>query len=498
MYYTGTNLIGSLKVADATKFARANVCEIFTFRDGGAGRRVGSLAMVSSVSGDTVNLTFSSLPIGINDHIEQGDVLRLFLNPDVSSEIIGDFMDFNDGSPHVGKSIDEPNYDAERHDLLNYESDGSTPLGTQPINFLCMRDSDFSPLSMDYTGLVYAGRTDAPRGHRNGMGSRIAVLITRQHLLMCDHYPPTTDTMYACADSVRFTITKRTNTEQGSTGFTYNALGNGVMILNRYPEWYMMQNGGETVRQKYSDIPMSAWSQFHDAVVQTFKNPVPARINPIRLGVTADPDRHFAVDSALAFVNNSWLTVSAMRFVSVVNQMAQAKVVNSPWAVMPSGVRLTDMQHCVAAGDSGSLLLHRHSQGTIFMGAALSGGTAYGLTVSSDGTFSCTPPAFDGSGICSFDDRSTNSVINTGVSLLTPDMKRVLEIILSDLSWQTTQLQNPSNPNKNISETDIIHTSAFFVDLDSSRGGNNLISCLAWRDSSQVWQFQRLLYPVFQ
>jgi len=477
MFYAGTNMILGVPVDATAGFQAAQVCEIWS---PSRGRRVGSYLMISTIErlGEVgqegiVYVTLSGAPYGGNgnDYMAEGDVLRLASDPSVQSLISGPFQQFNTntGAVAFGRSFLEPLYVPSRHDLYVFNSDGSVR-STFPINFDCLSGTAYSPMVFDYTGLIVVARANAPRGHWNGLGSRLGVLLTRQHIFVCAHYPIGFDFIQGFDAQRSYTRLKRSANEQsGQNAFVP---GNGYMNPSSYPAWYAASTGSN-VFIDYPEISPSTWGGFSDFAIQAFKTPFPESVLPPMIAVSSNPQLHFSTNDPVLFVNNSWMTASLMR-----GSVGYATVVlteNKPWDSMPPGVALSDMTSMTAVGDSGSVCLYNHAEGTLCLGLILTGGASYGLQISSSGVFQgCTPPPFDGTGPCAFDDRACNSSCGTGVSIFTPEQMMAIDLIVQDKTWQVTPpSMELSNPEKNISDSDIVETSVRWLLLDASESSSS-------------------------
>ena len=443
MLYAGTNLILGVPVDVTAGFQAAQVCEIWS---PSRGRRVGGYLMVSSIESlgavgveGIIYVTFSDLPYGLNgnDYIAEGDALRLAGDPTVQSLISGPFQNFttNTGASVLGRSFVEPLYESSRHDLYMVESNGFVR-STFPFNFDCLLRTSYNPIVFDYTGLVVTARTQAPRGHWNGLGSRLGVLLTRQHLFVCRHYPLEGDFIQGFDAGQSYTRLKRAKSEQSTEGVFRP--GNGYMEPSSYPTWYASSTG-RNVFVDHPEVPPSTWGSFSDFAIQTFKFPFPATVFPPLMAVTNTPSLHFTDDDPVLVVNNSWMTASLMR--GRFGASSSVSIFNNPWPAIPSGAFLNDMTSMLSVGDSGSILLYNHPDGTVCLGSIFSASWSYGLQISQSGVFQgCTPPPFDQEGACNFDDRACTTT--GGTVVLYSHMRRCWP----SMSSSTTQLGRSPPP----------------------------------------------------
>ena len=488
MLYAGTNLILGVPVDVTAGFQAAQVCEIWS---PSRGRRVGGYLMVSSIESlgtvgveGIIYVTFSDLPYGLNgnDYIAEGDALRLAGDPTVQSLISGPFQNFttNTGASVLGRSFVEPLYESSRHDLYMVESNGSVR-SAFPFNSDCLLGTVYSPILFDYTGLVVVARTQAPRGHWNGLGSRLGVLLTRQHLFVCRHYPLEGDLIHGFDELQSYTRIKRAKSEQSMQGVFRP--GNGYMEPSSYPTWYVSSTG-RNVLVDHPEVPPSTWGSFSDFAIQTFKFPFPATVFPPLMAVTNTPSLHFTDDDPVLVVNNSWMTASLMR--GRFGASSSVSTFNNPWPAIPSGAFLNDMTSMLSVGDSGSILLYNHPDGTVCLGAIFSASWSYGLQISQSGVFQdCTPPPFDQEGACNFDDRACTTTGGTGSSIFTHAQMLAINVILNDTTWQVTPASMQSSvPEKNISPSDIVDTSPRWLILDAPASSSSSSSSSSYSSSS--------------
>lgn len=224
--------------------------------------------------------------------------------------------------------FDEPTYSPQRHELYTY-SNGTYGYPTG-YNQSFYANTEFAltgpTMGTNYTCIVHTYRPNTPFGWYNGFGNTISTLLTRQHLLICQHYPMSSDFFIAIdANNTVHNRSKLTMNEQfpgGITGarqiqpnapFVYpyfgtnlpnyppippgitnqndwkfqenlKRMGNGMIQPGYYPGWYKLKTGRE-LHEDYDldseDVYQFTTSFFNDDVsIQTFKNPFPETIVP--------------------------------------------------------------------------------------------------------------------------------------------------------------------------------------------------------------------------
>lgn len=259
------------------------------------------------IAGFTGNLGRDILikPIGSgsltpNDPFVWGDYILNTSNQSLSADIYSNnWISQTNAYPYMAQDVSwfgEPNYNSSKHELFTY-SNGSygTPSG---YNTSFYQDTMFAMTGTDYSCIAISYRPNLPFGWWNNAGSRICCLLTRQHLLMCQHYPESGNLVY-CVDknNVVRSIPKLALSQQlsglgqsigvnGGWPASLAACGNGAMSPYYYPLWYYNRTGRYLHIDHNldpdlfnADGTLKNTSTF-DLFIQTFKTPLPSTVSP--------------------------------------------------------------------------------------------------------------------------------------------------------------------------------------------------------------------------
>jgi len=236
-----------------------------------------------------------------NDPFVWGDYILNTSNQSLSADIYSNnWISQSTSWPYIPQDsawFGEPNYNPSRHELFTY-SNGTHGVPTG-FNSSFYQDTMFGMTGTDYSCVTISSRPALPFGWWNGAGSRLGCLLTRQHLLMCQHYPESGNLVY-CVDrnNVPRSIPKLAMYQQlaglgqsvggaGNWPGSIAACGNGAMSPLLYPTWYYNRTG------RYLHIDHNLDPDLfnangtlknaagHDIWIQTFKTPLPATVSPV-------------------------------------------------------------------------------------------------------------------------------------------------------------------------------------------------------------------------
>jgi hypothetical protein len=503
MYYGGPNFEVKYLVNNINLFSLEDTVAVRTTRDGG--RNVGSWGIVSAKQPTSKGAGYLTVrhkvsqngllvdlgPGNPNDWITEGDVIaKAPLSLNINSPISGPFIDttINGIQTNYYQPID--NFNNNRHQIFNYNSlDQTTPINKNPNLLL---NNDFA--GFNYAGLCFFNRIiDRPRGNGgvNSLGNRLQIMLTRQHIMICSHYPVTSAKTFFVTDGVNFynrTIRRTINPSEYSippNSANLPTIGSGYMVPALYPTWYALKNPGKDILEEHPDLSLQDFAVFSDFSLQVIKNPVPLEatgifaLNKARFrniteltqkpALIVQSSFHFAGIVPSASLRSSVYSTDSA-FISGVSSTSYRE----NFTQFPLGTLNTDFLNGIDTGDSGSVFVFKYTKpdlsiGYILGGLTLSAGSSAAVTINSNGEYlGCeTPSSFP---TCSPLLTYSSEAFNTGFSAFDDASYKVIEIILKDKSWQITEPSRiiPNEPELNIQESDLIDTLPRVVEFNAN------------------------------
>ena len=408
-----------------------------------------------------------------NRYIPEGSYIKI-RNSETQIDIAGPWVSFVNPTSSstdtvVGKYFDEPNYIKSRHDLFNNISPYDAS-GVSLININALPGTSYSPEILDYSFMCFGGTPNLPLGGQwNASGSKIGVVLTKQHIMYSTHYP-----LYRGYVIVGNTLTNDTIEMVGFTSATVS-LGNSTMPISSYQTWWESQNPGADWTTA-TGLPLPETTNFTDLTIQALKTPLPAYVT--RLSIPIIHEDHFYASSynnpntTITYINNLWgrlgiaNNIPSVSTQSVLYGVTTFKEANST-IVLPVGMSQGDYMARIAIGDSGTVFFG------ITAGRAYFAGSVYTGNLSSPPTFNIDPNGLftscftcDSDTTCpTIDDcpMKPESLVARGTHGTYND-KKLITMILEDKSWQVTT--DPTlAPDVIITEQDLTagHTADFLL-----------------------------------
>lgn len=519
MYYCGNSFSAKYLVTNIAGFSVNDIVVVKTNRDGG--RNVSSWLIVRAVtpttkgqgyltvdhSAPSPGMPWSLVPCSNNDWIAEGDFIAKAPDFITVGNIVGPFVASTFQGIPISYYQPEDNFDANRHQIFNYSLVNPTEIVSKNTNV--MQNTEWA--DFNYSGICFYERVyDKPRTGWNALGNRIATLLTRQHILVCDHYRNSQRT---------FTVTNGTNfytrqaRQAGGFGngddFTIppgspggSVIGSGFMQPGLYPTWFALQNPGKDITDVYPDIKIEDFIRFSDLSIIAFKTPVPENAtmlfalnkNFLRKvnQFSGSYNTNIYTGPSPLTIQSSFHTVGIQKeggmfstsydIYSYGSSSSSGGVNALPWNNKPPTVNYTDFLNGVVQGDSGSIQIFKfinpnNTTSFVFGGQAFSLSPGTGVNISSSGVYQgCTtatnyPP-------CSISNLYPSSTINNGFAMFDEVSYKIIKIILDDKSWQVTQPNRiiANNPELNIVESDLIQTYPRILEVNTETDPNTYIS----------------------
>jgi hypothetical protein len=499
MYYGNNDFSIKYLVNNITLFTVGDSVIVRTTRDGG--RSVGTWGILTEKTPTVGNQGYLKVrhkdannhpgPGDPNDWITQGDIIaKAPLSLNINSPISGPFINttVNGISTNYYQPID--NFNPDRHQIFNYNPLNQTIPTSKNSSVLI--NTDFA--AFNYSGLCFFERIlDKPRqyGGWNSLGNRLQVMLTRQHIMVCGHYPVTLSKNFFVTDGTNFYSRKTRRTISPSeysippNSSNQPVIGSGYMVPAQYPIWYALQNPGKDILDEYPDLTLADFSVFADFLIQTIKNPVPENATAIfalnkkrfKLVPELTNKPYLLIQSSFHFagINIYGSEYSTIYGIDSLSAGTSSSFYVENISTIPQNILTTDFLNGFYSGDSGSALVFKYTkpdETTVY----LSGGLVFNRTgddrvnFNSDGTYqSCSlinvsdPP-------CSPLLTYTSEGLTSGFSVFDEKSYKVLEIILKDKSWQITASNRiiPNEPELNIEESDLIDTLPRIVEVNSN------------------------------
>lgn len=352
MYYSTVNQLVTLSITGSTAgFAVGDDLEISSLatktniRIAGFTGNLGRTLLVKLTSA-----AVNEKAITPNYPFIQGNFIVKVSNPSLTAAIHSD----NWISTTVGGSgpfnttwYGEPNYNPSRHELFTYSN------GTHGVpngyNSSFYEGTMFGLTGTDMSCVLMSDRPDVPFGWWNERGSKIACLMTRQHILNITHYPANANEMKCVAYDGTVHSIKKLSVSQfvaGITGMTappangswptgLSACGNGVMYPSLYPQWYK-RNTGREIYQDYDLDPngTSGFAMtFGECYIQTFKTPLPEKIKPA-LMPTINCENQFSITNLV--LANQDLSSTLLSSVSTRTPTTRSNIIDALYQIFPT------------------------------------------------------------------------------------------------------------------------------------------------------------------
>lgn len=518
MYYCGNSFSAKYLITNIAGFNVGDIVVVKTNRDGG--RNVSSWLIVREItpttkgqgylrvdhSSGSPGVVSNHVPHQSNDWIAEGDFIAKAPDFITVGNIVGPFVASTLNGVPISYYQPEDNFDPTRHQIFNYSLANPTQIVSKNANVM----SNTEWAGFDYTGICFYERVyDKPRGGWNSLGNRIATLLSRQHILVCDHYRNSQRTFTVTDGSSFYTRQARQAGGYGSgDDFTIPpgspgapSIGSGFMRPSLYPTWFALQNPGKDITDIYPDLPINEWDKFGDMSIIAFKTPVPENATML---FALNKNKYRFVPQFKGFFSTNTYTGpsplvihSSFHFAGITKTggmsstfyggsynagSAGAYIDNFAWNNKPATVNYTDFLGTTVLGDSGSILMFKfidpnNNTKFVFGGQVLSASSSSGVVINSSGVYqSCTNVS--GYSPCSINNLYANNGLNTGFAMFDDTLYKIIKIILDDKSWQITQPSRiiANNPELNIVESDLIQTYPRVVEIDSLIDQNTYIS----------------------
>jgi hypothetical protein len=264
-----------------------------------------------------VKLTSSSVAaaaITPNSPFIKGDYIYKVSNPSLTAAVHSDnWITQTAAYPYTSQDATwygEPSYNPARHELFTY-SNGTHGVPTG-YNSSFYQGTMFALTGTDMSCILMLSRPNVPFGWWNGLGSRLSCLLTRQHMLKIAHYPcDANELKCVSSDGTVHTVRGLTRSQHlssvgvvipddGSFPTGLSACGNGIMVLNQYPNWYKLKTGREIYEDYDLDPTLFSTTNFStpfsEYYIQTFKTALPTTVKPI-LMPTINCEKQFKVST---------------------------------------------------------------------------------------------------------------------------------------------------------------------------------------------------------
>lgn len=518
MYYCGNSFSAKYLITNIAGFSVGDIVVVKTNRDGG--RNVSCWLIVREIipttkgqgylrvdhSSPPPGLVFMHVPHQPNDWIAEGDFIAKAPDFITVGNIVGPFIASTFNGIPISYYQPEDNFNPTRHQIFNYSLTNPNQIVSKNANV--MSNTEWS--NFNYSGICFYERVyDKPRGGWNSLGNRIATLLSRQHILICNHYPNSQRTFTVTDGSSFYTRQARQSGGYGSgDDFTippgspgFSSIGSGYMLPALYPTWFALQNPGKDITDIYPDLPINEWEKFSDMSIIAFKTPVPENATML---FALNKNKYRNIPQFIGFTGvNTYTGPSPLVIQSSFHSVGIAKTGSTSstyyggsyssgssgigidsfaWNNKPATVNYTDFLGGPVLGDSGSIIMFKfidpnNNTKFVFGGQGLSLGSTSGAEINSSGVYqSCHnvsgyPP-------CSINNLYNRSLFTTGFSVFDDITYKIIKIMLDDKSWQITQPNRiiANNPELNIVESDLIQTYPKVVEIDSLVDPNTYIS----------------------